>query len=240
MTTNYYDRLGVAETATQEEIEEAWKRAVMEKHPDQNDDPDAQQQFIRLKEAYDTLSDPDMRERYDEVGHEAFIGGSGHESSSETKEAYQRDRSSASEDSRSRSDGSSVNWRANTRGHEAAEHVWEPGSGPTADTAPPHDTSDEETSERVAAYGLSFGVPALLAYVLFFGLEGSIGQFLTGFGVTSDLLLVVVLPLTLLAVIFAEWLLDTERRLWESISEFATRSARRARSGWSTVRKTLQ
>ncbi|GAB7012768.1 DnaJ domain-containing protein [Halolamina salina] len=230
MTTNYYDRLGIDETATQEEIEAAWKRAVKEKHPDQSDDPDAQQQFIRLKEAYEALSDPETRQRYDELGHDAFVGESGHESSSETEEAYQRDRSS----DRSGNEGG-VDWRANTRGHEAAEHVWEPGSGPTADTAPPHDTSDAETSERVAAYGLSFGVPAVLTYILFFGAEGGTTEYLASVGVTGDLLLIAVLPLSLLAVIVSERLLDTERRLWESISEFGTNCAAWLRSGWSSV-----
>lgn len=73
---NYYDRLGVAPDASQEEIKRAYRRRARELHPDANPDrPDAEQAFKNLGEAYDVLKDPERRAAYDGVRSGAYFGG---------------------------------------------------------------------------------------------------------------------------------------------------------------------
>lgn len=70
---DFYDLMGVAPDAAQEDIQRAFRRRVREYHPDRNDDPRAPAQFIALKKAYDTLGDPKERDAYDRLGHEAYV-----------------------------------------------------------------------------------------------------------------------------------------------------------------------
>ena len=65
MDKNYYDILGVNKDATQEEISKAFKQKARKLHPDVNHAPNAKEQFQELNEAYETLSDPDKRQQYD-------------------------------------------------------------------------------------------------------------------------------------------------------------------------------
>lgn len=68
-TQTLYDILGVAPTATQDEIKHAYRRKAMQLHPDRNqDDPNATEKFQQLSEAYEILKDPAKRERYDKFG----------------------------------------------------------------------------------------------------------------------------------------------------------------------------
>ena len=213
MTETYYERLDVPPNADQSEIKRAWQEAVKESHPDKNDDPNAQQQFIQIKEAYDVLSDSEQRERYDELGHERFVADRRRATTQASQEAYQRDRTQRN----AAGSQGSVDWSANTRGHEAAEHVWKAGSGPTANTAPPTGTADASYGRRAVAYGVLTVVPAMLSVYLWaswtsgipeYGIEG--GPSAGAFGVTVfSLLLLYVL------IVGAEWLLDTDRRLWQ-------------------------
>lgn len=70
MPNDYYDVLGVDSDASQDEIKKAYRKKAMEFHPDRNpDDPEAEQKFKQASEAYDVLSDPETRERYDRYGH---------------------------------------------------------------------------------------------------------------------------------------------------------------------------
>ncbi len=63
---NYYEILGVSREATPEEIKRAFRRLARETHPDANpDDPTADARFREVAEAYEALSDPDKRARYD-------------------------------------------------------------------------------------------------------------------------------------------------------------------------------
>lgn len=67
--TNLYDILGVPEDASQQEIRKAYKKQASIHHPDKNlDDPEATTRFQAIQKAYDILSDPDKRKRYDETG----------------------------------------------------------------------------------------------------------------------------------------------------------------------------
>ena len=65
---DFYEILGVSRTATQDEIQQAYRKLARAHHPDVNKDPAAEDRFKDVSEAYDVLSDPDTRRRYDAFG----------------------------------------------------------------------------------------------------------------------------------------------------------------------------
>ena len=65
---DYYDILGVSETARAEEIQKAYRKLARQYHPDVNSDPEAEGQFKEVGEAYDVLKDPSRRMKYDRYG----------------------------------------------------------------------------------------------------------------------------------------------------------------------------
>jgi molecular chaperone DnaJ len=75
---DYYETLGVARNASDEELKKAYRRSAMKHHPDRNpDDAAALAAFKECKEAYEVLSDASKRRRYDQQGHAAFEHGMG-------------------------------------------------------------------------------------------------------------------------------------------------------------------
>lgn len=62
---SYYDVLDIDNQANQAAIKKAYKRLAVKYHPDKNTDPDAEQKFKLVKEAYETLSNPHKRSQYD-------------------------------------------------------------------------------------------------------------------------------------------------------------------------------
>lgn len=73
---DYYKILGVDRNATQEEIKKAYRRMALKWHPDRNPDnkEEAEAKFKEAAEAYEVLSDPEKRARYDQFGHEGLSG----------------------------------------------------------------------------------------------------------------------------------------------------------------------
>jgi curved DNA-binding protein len=65
---DFYEVLGVPRTATQDEIQKAYRKLARQHHPDVNKDPGAEDRFKEIAEAYDVLSDPATRRRYDAFG----------------------------------------------------------------------------------------------------------------------------------------------------------------------------
>jgi curved DNA-binding protein len=68
MARDFYEVLGVSRDADQSEIQRAYRRLARRHHPDVNKDPAAEERFKELSEAYDVLSDPEQRKRYDAFG----------------------------------------------------------------------------------------------------------------------------------------------------------------------------
>ncbi|MET1052847.1 MAG: DnaJ C-terminal domain-containing protein [Mycetocola sp.] len=68
MSRDSYQVLGVSRDADQSEIQRAYRRLARKLHPDVNKDPGAEDKFKELSEAYDVLSDPEQRKRYDAFG----------------------------------------------------------------------------------------------------------------------------------------------------------------------------
>lgn len=67
---DYYEVLGVAKSATAEEIKKAYRKAAIQFHPDKNPgDKNAEEKFKEAAEAYDVLSNADKKARYDQFGH---------------------------------------------------------------------------------------------------------------------------------------------------------------------------
>jgi molecular chaperone DnaJ len=66
---DYYDLLGVARNASQDEIKRAFRRLAMKYHPDKNSEAGAEEHFKEINEAYEVLSDPERRAVYDRFGH---------------------------------------------------------------------------------------------------------------------------------------------------------------------------
>lgn len=69
----YYQILGVAKTATADEIKKAYRKLALKYHPDKNpDDKAAEEKFKEISEAYAVLSDPEKRQQYDTFGSAGF------------------------------------------------------------------------------------------------------------------------------------------------------------------------
>jgi molecular chaperone DnaJ len=78
---DFYETLGVAKNASEEEIKKSYRKLAMKYHPDRNpDSKESEEKFKEVKEAYEMLTNPEKREAYDRYGHAGVdpnMGGSG-------------------------------------------------------------------------------------------------------------------------------------------------------------------
>lgn len=75
---DYYEVLGVEKNANADQIKKAYRKAAIQYHPDKNPgDKEAEEKFKEAAEAYDVLSNPDKRARYDQFGHAGMSGAAG-------------------------------------------------------------------------------------------------------------------------------------------------------------------
>ena len=75
---DYYEVLGVEKNASADEIKKAYRKKAIQYHPDKNPgDKEAEEKFKEAAEAYDVLSNPDKRARYDRFGHQGMGGAAG-------------------------------------------------------------------------------------------------------------------------------------------------------------------
>ncbi|MCC6683324.1 MAG: molecular chaperone DnaJ [Phycisphaeraceae bacterium] len=79
-TRDYYEILSVERNASDEQIKRAYRKLAMKHHPDRNPgNAEAETSFKEAAEAYEVLSDPQKRQRYDQFGHAGLRGQTGHD-----------------------------------------------------------------------------------------------------------------------------------------------------------------
>jgi molecular chaperone DnaJ len=78
MKKDFYEILGISKNASEAEIKKAYRKKAIEFHPDKNPgDAVAEENFKKAAEAYEVLSDPSKKAKYDQYGHQAFEGNGG-------------------------------------------------------------------------------------------------------------------------------------------------------------------
>jgi curved DNA-binding protein len=79
MAKSLYETLGVSENASADEIKKAYRKLARKYHPDINKEPEAQEKFKEINAAYEVLSDPEKKAKYDQFGDQMFGGQNFHD-----------------------------------------------------------------------------------------------------------------------------------------------------------------
>jgi len=77
MARDYYETLGVSRDADKEELKQAYRRLARKYHPDVNKETGAEERFKEINRAYEVLSEPELRERYNRFGEAGVAAGAG-------------------------------------------------------------------------------------------------------------------------------------------------------------------
>lgn len=77
MARDYYEILGVSRDADKDQLKSAYRRLARKYHPDVNKEPGAEERFKEINRAYEVLSEPEIRARYDRFGEDAVSGAAG-------------------------------------------------------------------------------------------------------------------------------------------------------------------
>ena len=86
---DYYEVLGVGTSAGNDDMKKAYRKLAIKYHPDRNaDNKEAEEKFKEAAEAYDVLSDPNKRQRYDQFGHEG-VRSTGYQGYSNIEDIFQ-------------------------------------------------------------------------------------------------------------------------------------------------------
>ena len=93
MGKDYYRVLGVEKGAGEEEVKKAYRKMALKFHPDKNKEPDAEERFKEIAEAYEVLSDADKRAAYDRFGEEGLSKGGARRDRSGSGPTYSRSHS---------------------------------------------------------------------------------------------------------------------------------------------------
>lgn len=97
MARDYYETLGVARNADQDDVKKAFRRLARKYHPDVNKDAGAEDSFKEINRAYEVLSEPETRSRYDQYGEAGLGGGGGYQDPGDAggfADIFERDRKS--------------------------------------------------------------------------------------------------------------------------------------------------
>ncbi|MXR51347.1 DnaJ domain-containing protein [Halovenus sp. WSH3] len=148
MTEDYYERLGVDRDASESEIKRAFRERIKETHPDVSDDDAASDRTKRLLEAKDVLTDAAERERYDRLGHEAYVsrtpGSTPSSDSTQTDGDGSRSRQTATPEG----EPGPSNSDQQTSAHRWSTATNEPRAGETTTASDPAGTADWYDTRR--------------------------------------------------------------------------------------------